>query len=99
MEEGEIERNPMERMSPPRLDLTPVPVVPQEDLRKLLRACSGKAFENLRDTALVRLFISTGARLSEVADILIDDVDLHQEMILVRGKAVVDDTCPSPTKR
>jgi integrase len=37
----------------------------------------GKGFVGLRDEALIRLYASTGARLSEVGDLLVADVDLN----------------------
>ncbi|HIW96300.1 MAG TPA: tyrosine recombinase [Candidatus Corynebacterium gallistercoris] len=40
----------------------------------------------LRDWALVELLYSTGARITEVLDLDVDDVDATQQMILVRGK-------------
>ena len=48
-EEGEITANPMARMVAPIVPEVPVPVIPDDDLRKLLRACAGSAFEDRRD--------------------------------------------------
>jgi integrase/recombinase XerC len=39
----------------------PIPVVPEDALRRLLAACADKSFE-ARDTALVTFLIDTGAR-------------------------------------
>ena len=39
VEEGEAPRSPMERMQPPTTPESPVPVVRDDDLRALLRAC------------------------------------------------------------
>src|SRR5262245_19303228 len=39
--EGEITRTPMENMQPPTIPEVPVPVVRDDDLAKLLRACDG----------------------------------------------------------
>lgn len=85
--EGEIEPNPMAKMSPPKMDEPEVPVVPMEDLKAILRACDGTDFESRRDTALIRIFFDSGARLSEVANLQTDDLDLrHYEVAHVRGK-------------
>jgi len=85
-DEGEISRNPMERMRPPKLDERPVPVIPDDDLRALFRACAGTAFDARRDTALLRLFVNTGARLAEMANLTMDDLDLHGRELYVTGK-------------
>ena len=78
LDEGEIDRNPMERMRPPKLDERPVPVVPDEAIRNLLTVCSGRSFDDRRDTAILFVLIDTGARLPEVADLRLDeDLDLE----------------------
>jgi site-specific recombinase XerD len=86
LEEGEISESPMARMRPPKLDERPVPIISEEDLRVLFRSISGKSFEDRRDTALVRLFLNTGARLAEMANIRVEDVDLDQREVYVTGK-------------
>jgi site-specific recombinase XerD len=85
-EEGEITVNPMARMRPPNVPEVPVPVVSDDDLKKLLKACEGKAFEDKRDTAILRVFIDTGVRLAECAGLREEDVDFDSEVILVTGK-------------
>jgi hypothetical protein len=44
-EEEEIPASPMARMRPPIVPEQPVPVVPEDGLRRLLAACAGKDFE------------------------------------------------------
>jgi site-specific recombinase XerD len=92
-EEGEIPESPMARMKPPRVDEVPPEVLSDDQLRALLRACDGPDFEDRRDTAIVRTFIDTGARLSEVANLRwtprnpdTHDVDLDQGLLRVVGK-------------
>jgi len=46
----------------------PVPIVTDNDLRRLLKACEGTDFESRRDMAILRLFIDTGCRLAEITD-------------------------------
>jgi site-specific recombinase XerD len=85
-EEGEITTNPMARMKPPTVPDVPVPVVSDEDLKRLLKACEGKAFEDKRDTAVLRVFIDTGVRLGECTGMKLGDVDFDLMVILVTGK-------------
>lgn len=86
VEEGEIDRNPMERMKPPKVGERPVPVIEDEDLRALFAACKGQEFEQRRDTAILRVMLSTGGRLAEIANLKLEDVDLAQRGLSVVGK-------------
>jgi len=62
LDEGEIERNTMERMKPPILPEKPVGVVPLADIKKILDTCDPKMFAGRRDEALLRVFLDTGGR-------------------------------------
>jgi site-specific recombinase XerD len=64
-----------------------VPVIPESDMSKLLAACRGKRFTNVRDTAIVRFFASTGCRRMEVAGLKVAQVDLDACAAFVQGKA------------
>ncbi|MGH9065488.1 MAG: tyrosine-type recombinase/integrase [Acidimicrobiales bacterium] len=85
-EEGEVARNPMARMTPPSIPEVPVPVVGDDDLRALLRTCSGKGFDDRRDTAIVRVFLDTGCRLAEVTGLRVEDLDFELSVVGVVGK-------------
>jgi site-specific recombinase XerD len=65
-EEGEIRENPFLKMKPPTAPESPVPVISDDDLRKLLHACEGHTFEHRRDSALIRLLVDCGVRWSEI---------------------------------
>jgi site-specific recombinase XerD len=86
VEEGEITVSPMAKMHPPTVPEQPVPIVSDHDLRKLLSACEGQGFEDRRDTALFRVMIDTGVRLSEVTGLRVEDLDLDLAVIVVLGK-------------
>ena len=66
-EEGEIDGSPMARTRPPKITEKPVPVLPDEDVRRLLADCSGKDFRDRRDLTIIRLFLDTGMRLEGMA--------------------------------
>jgi site-specific recombinase XerD len=86
LEEGEIRTNPMASMSPPIVPEVPVPVIGDDDLRKLLKACEGSGFEERRDLAVLRMFIDTGMRLAECSGVRLEDVDFESETVTVTGK-------------
>jgi site-specific recombinase XerD len=86
LEEGEITADPMARLHPPKVPEEPVPIVVDDHLRKLLAVCAGKAFEDRRDLALLRLLIDTGLRRAEATGLKLDDLDLDQNLVVVLGK-------------
>ena len=89
-DEQAIDRNPMDRVRPPKTPTKLVPVLYEADTAKVLEACRGKGFVGLRDEALVRLYANTGARLSEVGMLLVADVDMNTESVHFHGKGAKD---------
>lgn len=65
----------MARMRPPTVPETPVPVVGDEALRRLLGACDGRGYEERRDAAIIRVFLDCGLRLAELTALKVADVD------------------------
>ncbi|GAA3781386.1 hypothetical protein GCM10022225_82210 [Plantactinospora mayteni] len=90
VDEQVIDRSPMERVRQPKTPRKLIPVMRDEDTGKLLDACKGKGFANLRDEALIRLYCNTGARLSEVGNLLVADLDLNTESVHFHGKGAKD---------
>jgi site-specific recombinase XerC len=92
--EEELPRSPMDGLKPPRLPESPPPVLREEELTALVRACERDlSFEGRRDAAILRCFVDTGARLSEITnmrwqpdDELRNDVDMTQGILRVMGK-------------
>lgn len=79
--------SPMARMTEPSVPEQPVPVLTDADLTALLSITTGKAFEQRRDHAMIRLFLDTGVRVSEMSGLLLADVDLDaHDVIHVMGK-------------
>ena len=84
--EGLTDASPMARMRPPRVPEEPVPVLGDEAVKALLRACEGRLFIDRRDAALIRLLLDSGARRSEVAGLTVEAVDLRDKTATVLGK-------------
>jgi site-specific recombinase XerD len=84
--EEEITTNPMAKLSPPTLKMKPVPVITDDELGALLKACNGREFADRRDEALIRLLLDCGVRISEACGLRVDDLDLDQGMAIVKGK-------------
>ena len=59
--------------------------MPTADARYLLKGCRGRSFVDRRDTAII-LFLDTGMRLSELAGLSVDDLDMEADVALLLGK-------------
>ena len=94
VDEEEIESHPMSRMSAPVAPEVPIPVVDDETLRRLLRAAEGKTFDDRRDSAILRLFVDTPCRISEVTNLGVADVDFDRCEITVTQKGSKEATKP-----
>jgi site-specific recombinase XerC len=86
VEEGEVTESPMRNMSAPAVPEVPIPVLDDDALRCLLDTCRGKNFEARRDEAILRLFIDSGLRRSELTELTVADVDLRDGVVVVMGK-------------
>jgi site-specific recombinase XerD len=86
VEEGEVPADPTLRMRPPIVPDIPVPIVPDDGLKRLFQACAGNSFEARRDTALLMLLLDTGARREEMVGLTVNDVDLDLDVLVVLGK-------------
>jgi site-specific recombinase XerD len=92
--EGEITGNPMARMIPPKVPEDPPPVLRDEQLSALMKACSGTSFEDRCDAAILRLFIDTGMRRAELAGLTVEAIDLRLRIATVIGKGRRSRACP-----
>jgi integrase/recombinase XerC len=92
-EEEEIPTNPMARMKPPIVPDKPVPIVPEDGLKRLFKACAGNTFGARRDTALLMLLLDTGARRDEMAGLTLADVDLELDVLLVSARVGASGPC------
>ena len=85
--EGFLERSPLAGVPLPRISQKVVPVPAQEVLRALLAACQGTDFDQVRDTAVIRVLAECGLRLSELAGLTVADVDMGPlSQVRVTGK-------------
>jgi site-specific recombinase XerD len=97
-EEGEIDASPMRTMRPPIVPEQPVAVVSTEELELLIRSVSGRTFAERRDMAIIRLFLDTGMRLSELAGLRVEDLDFEADVAGVTGKGRRMRACPFGNK-
>jgi site-specific recombinase XerD len=86
VEEEDLERSPLDRVRQPKTAERLVPILGDDDTAKILATCKGNDFLSLRDEAIIRVLYMTGGCLSEVAGLLLDDVDLNNDSLLFHGK-------------
>jgi site-specific recombinase XerD len=86
LDEGEVEAHPMARIKRPTVPERPIEVPPEDGLRALLKSLDGRDFTSRRDIAVIRLWMDTGMRRSELAGLTVADVDLRDQVAIVMGK-------------
>ncbi len=82
--EGELAEDPLAGMRSPKVDRKIVETLDEDQLTRLIKACSGQRLSDRRDEAIVRLMIETGARASEVVNLQTADVDLGRSQVVIR---------------
>jgi site-specific recombinase XerD len=92
--ENELATSPMASIRAPTARLPEPQVLTGEEIAALLAACQGDAFEDLRDTSILRLFLDTGLRRTELAELQLDDVDLESNAAYVAGAGRVPRAAP-----
>ena len=93
-DEGEIDASPMVNMTPPHVPIDSIPIPTMEDLARIIGACDGKTFAGRRDAAILRLFVDTGVRLSELTGIAMADINFDLAVVEVEGKGGRNRVCP-----
>lgn len=74
--EGERQKaSPMQRVEGPAVTKKAKPFFEDDELARLLKTCQGASFEDRRDTALIRILMDTGMRVSGLADLRYDPAD------------------------
>ena len=72
------------------------PTMSASDVRTLLQSCDGSTVLGLRDFAILTLLARLGLRASEVAGLLLDDIDWRGGEVVVHGKSRRGDHLPLP---
>lgn len=84
--EEEMPESPMRNMTGPIVPEEEVPVISEEELKRLLKACTGPGLMERRDTALILFLLDSGVRRGECAGMALDDLDLRLKVAQVLGK-------------
>lgn len=75
-----------EKVELPKIGDREISVLNDEELERLLNAAQGPSLESLRDQAILETLFSTGLRVSELASLTIDQINLKRGEFTVKGK-------------
>ncbi|MBA8824281.1 integrase/recombinase XerD [Saccharopolyspora lacisalsi] len=84
--EGVVATDVAREVSPPSPPQRLPKALPVDDVLRLLDSAGGDDQRGLRDRALLELLYSSGARISEVVGLDLDDVDATERTVLLDGK-------------
>jgi len=84
--EETLKNNPADSLIYPRLDKNLPVFLTEEQVVKILDLPKDDSLLGLRDKSILEVLYSTGARVSELANLKINDVDLISAIIKVMGK-------------
>jgi site-specific recombinase XerC len=83
----------MAKRRPPKIPEQPVPVLHDDDVKRLLAICSGKDFHARRDCAIIWLVLDGGMRLEGMVGLRYNadnaelaDVDLRSRVVRIVAK-------------
>lgn len=103
--EGEIETNPFDKLTAPKVVPKPVPVLREDGLKRLLSGCKARDFISVRDAAIIVLFVDTGMRLAELTGLRYseekdepNDLDFNQDVLHITAKGGIRRAVPFGNK-
>jgi site-specific recombinase XerD len=79
-----IKDNPFAKLNPPKIENKVIQALTPAEIDRLFNACSGKSPIDIRNKAILSMFLDTGLRVSELASLNIDDMDMNTGSIVVR---------------
>ena len=84
--EGDIAKNPAERLESPKTGRRLPEVLSLEEIDLMIAAIPGEKNESLRNEAIVEMLYGSGLRVSELTDLRISRIDFEEGFVLVEGK-------------
>ncbi|MCL2403818.1 MAG: tyrosine-type recombinase/integrase, partial [Coriobacteriia bacterium] len=86
--------NPAQLLQTPKLEKALPNTLSENELNSMLDVHDLSTHEGLRDSALLELLYASGGRVSEIADLRLDDLKLDQGVARVQGKGGKDRYVP-----
>lgn len=92
--EGIVPKDFAELVRGPRVTRKLPDILNAQEVAKLLAAPESSSVRGLRDRALLELFYSSGLRVSELAGLMLQQIDLDQGVVRVFGKGAKERMVP-----
>lgn len=86
MAEEIIETSPLARLLRPKTEAKDPRILTTSEIESLLASVRGKTFNDVRDSAIIRLLVDSGARRSEIANLRLDELDVENRVATVTRK-------------
>jgi site-specific recombinase XerD len=86
VEEQLIASNPIATVKKPKLPHKSVKGFEPETMKILLGSIKGRSLSDLRNKAMLFMFLDTGFRLSELAGLTLSDINIERGIIKITGK-------------
>jgi len=96
--EGHLKANPAKLVPSPKGEKRLPKFLSVDDAFALVEKPDGTAFIPVRDRAILELLYSSGLRVSEICALNIDDINLRNEALKVRGKGKKERLVPVGSK-
>jgi site-specific recombinase XerD len=80
-----IIENPFMNLKTPKVDKKIIQALSPTEIDRLFKLCSRKSAIDVRNKAILSVFLDTGLRISELADLTLDDVNMDNASLLVRN--------------
>jgi integrase/recombinase XerC len=84
--QGALQSNPAQSLRGPRQERKLPQFLTQEQIHRLLQVPFPSTWQGLRDRAIIEVLYSAGLRVSELVGLDVDDVELREGFLHVRGK-------------
>ncbi|NNE66313.1 MAG: site-specific tyrosine recombinase XerD [Pyrinomonadaceae bacterium] len=84
--DGYIKKHPAENLETPTKGFYLPRFLTEDEIERLLSAPDVSSESGLRDRAVLELMYAAGLRVSEAANLVIDDLDLEQGVLTCKGK-------------
>ncbi len=86
LREGRLGRNPADEVRTPKLPRRLPRVLSKDDANALMEFPVGNGVRSCRDRAILETLYSTGARVSELVGLSLEDLNLEDGVVRLRGK-------------
>ncbi|SMO39111.1 tyrosine recombinase XerC [Gracilimonas mengyeensis] len=83
---GHIDKNPAHLLVVPKKEKTLPKTATVQDIERMLDIVDTETVRGLQDRAILELFYGTGMRLSELTGLNLNDINLKQKQVTVKGK-------------